>query len=275
MGDDKRYLKILANFSGQMFQSTPPHGGRPYLPDERERGRVFQSTPPHGGRRHLAEVFLATNRVSIHAPAWGTTYLSFKPSSAISSFNPRPRMGDDCAAAITLCSAIVVSIHAPAWGTTAPTSLGHLYLQRVSIHAPAWGTTLKRLRRELPEMVSIHAPAWGTTCGECFAITTLFKFQSTPPHGGRRSNTHITGITTRCFNPRPRMGDDDVSGPTELLTSRFNPRPRMGDDTQGLGPTSTIDPFQSTPPHGGRQDVRFIMPSNALVSIHAPAWGTT
>ena len=56
-----------------MFQSTPPHGGRPIYLLDRKMEVVFQSTPPHGGRRVNAWSHGGREDVSIHAPAWGAT----------------------------------------------------------------------------------------------------------------------------------------------------------------------------------------------------------
>ena len=55
--------------------------------------------------------------VSIHAPAWGATDVTFGLTYGIS-----------------------VSIHAPAWGATI-THFFTPFLFNVSIHAPAWGAT--------------------------------------------------------------------------------------------------------------------------------------
>ncbi len=78
---------------------------------------MFQSTRPRGARPAEQGLQAADVEVSIHAPAWGATYLK------------------DEAAQLWR-----VSIHAPAWGATADLQeqLGTLY---VSIHAPAWGAT--------------------------------------------------------------------------------------------------------------------------------------
>ena len=100
----------------------------------------------------------------------------------------------------------------------------------VSIHAPAWGATVhccahsKRLY-----LVSIHAPAWGAT-GPC----------------------HSTKYTRHGFNPRARVGRDQLPGcllglplvsihapawgatlfAISLASSKvcFNPRARVGRD---------------------------------------------
>ena len=79
----------------EVFQSTPPHGGRlrcPLLdctihcfnPRPRTGGRrtgwpiivpttTFQSTPPHGGATRVRPAHVHRQRVSIHAPARGAT----------------------------------------------------------------------------------------------------------------------------------------------------------------------------------------------------------
>src|SRR5579883_2023471 len=79
-----------------LFQSTPPHGGRPARPRRRyspegsfnprprtggdllpsetsERDGPFQSTPPHGGRPDDQAGLGDRVEVSIHAPARGAT----------------------------------------------------------------------------------------------------------------------------------------------------------------------------------------------------------
>nr|CBX28938.1 hypothetical protein N47_B20840 [uncultured Desulfobacterium sp.] len=83
---------------------------------------MFQSTRPHGARHDVLHYWRDLQRVSIHAPAWGATYI-WEYDEVL------PR----------------VSIHAPAWGATRLLSLWG-ELKRVSIHAPAWGATTKRRR---------------------------------------------------------------------------------------------------------------------------------
>ena len=39
---------------------------------------LFQSTPPHGGRPELTILYLPATKVSIHAPAWGATNMKCK-----------------------------------------------------------------------------------------------------------------------------------------------------------------------------------------------------
>ena len=102
-------------------------------------------------------------------------------------------------------------------------------LLNVSIHAPAWGATLSVCSCSVGLWVSIHAPAWGAT----FFIFFIFFI--------------------KCFNPRPRMGGDNIYY-------------HMG---------SMVIRFQSTPPHGGRPKKGKKFYTKPEVSIHAPAWGAT
>ena len=59
----------------------------------------------------------------------------------------------------------------------------------------------------LPHYVSTHAPAWGATAQIELMLERLL-----------------------CFNPRARMGRDDVRMGSLDLLGRFNPRARMGRD---------------------------------------------
>ena len=99
-----------------MFQSTHPHGVRHLTIKEQMYAHWFQSTHPHGVRLGLLtktfcnfsfnprtrmgcdlahKLLLDSQKVSIHAPAWGATLMSFK-----------------------FVIKVRVSIHAPAWGAT-------------------------------------------------------------------------------------------------------------------------------------------------------------
>ena len=167
---------------------------------------MFQSTPPHGGRPNRLRSVAIRERVSIHAPAWGATSTcrpgrgkisGFNPRPRMGGdrrichqsymdrcFNPRPRMGGDCNGYERCYGPGPVSIHAPAWGATRTFS-PQIPFPLVSIHAPAWGATHLRKGVKVKAHVSIHAPAWGATKaqGKCGPYR---GFQSTPPHGGRR-----------------------------------------------------------------------------------------
>ena len=103
----------------------------------------------------------------------------------------------------------------------------------------------------------------------------LVRFQSTPPHGGRRLKGDLLVRDKRSFNPRPRMGGD-LYGMTIRggSTPGFNPRPRMGGDGILLTREVKVMGFNPRPRMGGdnRQWTRF---DEHVVSIHAPAWGAT
>ena len=100
----------------------------------------------------------------------------------------------------------------------------------VSIHAPAWGATRMDGGIRQDYRVSIHAPAWGATTSQAAA----------PP-------------SSHCFNPRARVGRDDI-------------------DYAIVYDTVT---FQSTRPRGARRLRRPEIGRVRVVSIHAPAWGAT
>ena len=78
--------------------------------------------------------------------------------------------------------------------------------------------------------VSIHAPAWGaTTSGEC----------------PRKSS--------RCFNPRARVGRDVIHCSfLQKECTRFNPRARVGRDPNVADIRTRLAEFQSTRPRGAR-----------------------
>ena len=90
-----RPVGIRLLFEMVPFQSTPPHGGRLAVPRGLTYELLFQSTPPHGGRPERRCNDADADAVSIHAPARGAT-------------DPAAR----------LKSGTGVSIHAPARGAT-------------------------------------------------------------------------------------------------------------------------------------------------------------
>ena len=189
---------------------------------------LFQSTHPRGVRRLFLCQSFAWRRVSIHAPAWGATSRKRSSVPRVSCFNPRTRVGCD-ASRWPGCVAISVSIHAPAWGATRQVLDAVNRLLEVSIHAPAWGATQCGAGRGGGKRVSIHAPAWGATL----------------PRPRRSSNFS-------SFNPRTRVGCDQVCSLFGPGFHRFNPRTRVG-----------CDPTEDDREH------------TTNVSIHAPAWGAT
>ena len=146
---------------------------------------IFQSTLPHGERRLRQPGIWPSPPISIHAPAWGATHEPHPRRRRSPDFNPRSRMGSDRV-----------------------DDLGHDMLDQISIHAPAWGATRhvqtvgaekidfnprSRMGSDehggdvgMSDIISIHAPAWGATIADGFK-ELVPKFQSTLPHGERRS----------------------------------------------------------------------------------------
>ncbi len=99
--------------------------------------------------------------------------------------------------------------------------------------------------------VSIHAPARGATREPLFSVCG-FKFQSTPPRGGRRKRAG-------CFADHVAVSiHAPARGATSIATVWF-----------------ASHKFQSTPPRGGRHVLRPVQQLPAAVSIHAPARGAT
>ena len=114
-----RHLQIYYKLGNHEFQSTRPRGARPALGGEIVKDYIkFQSTRPRGARRLHWSARHASERVSIHAPAWGATVAAPCPQRqknvsihapawgatwaqvgsglSISGFNPRARVGRDC-----------------------------------------------------------------------------------------------------------------------------------------------------------------------------------
>ena len=98
-------------------------------------------------------------------------------------------------------------------------------------------------------------------------------FQSTLPHGERPGRS-IRFLRSGYFNPRSRMGSDDLRPPEESVKAisihapawgatgqrpgisgrhqDFNPRSRMGSDVPVYDREDDDSEFQSTLPHGER-----------------------
>jgi len=93
VGRDKVIDKTLARL--EKFQSTRPRGARLERYIRVHTERWFQSTRPRGARHIYSERFVDTVDVSIHAPAWGATTLTFDTLGKWISFNPRARVGRD------------------------------------------------------------------------------------------------------------------------------------------------------------------------------------
>ena len=142
--------------------------------------------------------------ISIHVPAWGTTFSIY----SISSISR-------------------ISIHVPAWGTT---YLPTFHLQFYIYFDPRSrvGNDAIALIPPIMPLISIHVPAWGTTLPDCHSPHCQ-PFQSTFPRGERRQSKAIIRWLV-YFNPRSRVGNDLQSANLFQSPSNFNPRSRVGND---------------------------------------------
>ena len=148
--------------SGFLFQSTRPRGARLFLPAFASTSQRVSIHAPAWGATHVRDSTELVQKVSIHAPAWGATNPSAKPQTGGRLFqSTRPR-GARLLRTGEFHAWKRVSIHAPAWGATDKLGLEWKPFI-VSIHAPAWGATDKLGLEWKPFIVSIHAPAWGAT----------------------------------------------------------------------------------------------------------------
>ena len=103
-------------------------------------GKSFNPRTRVGCDIAMPYIFITLGNVSIHAPAWGATYESYRFPSDPSGFNPRTRVGCD---GWSLPPARTVASFNPRTrvGCDAAPRAAVGFHQHVSIHAPAWGAT--------------------------------------------------------------------------------------------------------------------------------------
>ncbi len=235
--------------SEYMFQSTPPRGGRrARIMSIINDASVFQSTPPRGGRPRSSDAAVI-RAVSIHAPAWGATAQDAAATSLCRFQSTPPRGGRRSAPSDDLALSSRFNPRPRVGG-----DIGDELADRRSKFQstpPRGGRLSVASQVQRRRHVSIHAPAWGATSVSS-ATDSESRFQSTPPRGGRLQRSARHG-SERCFNPRPRVGGDVSPSRGRAVMRSFNPRPRVGGDSS-LGSIRLTD---------------------AVVSIHAPAWGAT
>jgi len=181
--------------------------GRDFPPSSTHRHRQSFNPRARVGRDGEVGTLVRFGAVSIHAPAWGATtpavamlpfalFQSTRPRgarpwtpafrSALTSFNPRARVGRDVRASSCVLSC-GVSIHAPAWGATA-TALDQGVLGQFQSTRPRGARPLHT------------GEARGRTC---------FNPRARVGRDGART---CRTPTRTCFNPRARVGRDLRSG---------------------------------------------------------------
>ena len=165
-----------------LFQSTLPHGERPYKVED-FMPKIFQSTLPHGERQCEASAIKIANSISIHAPTWGAT----RPSMTTHSnayFNPRSHMGSDLYGPEHSLEEKGISIHAPTWGATQHSIIGTIKksFQSTLPHGERLICAVMR-----PQKFAYFNPRshMGSDIANATMPTGPSIFQSTLPHGER------------------------------------------------------------------------------------------
>ena len=135
--------------------------------------------------------------------------------------------------------------------------------------------TARTRHRNRERSISIHAPAWGATRYRSRSVFQRRRFQSTLPHGERRSRR----TCPRCprwgyFNPRSRMGSDHHPPSHHMAGRDFNPRSRMGSDMHTMSACCKRIISIHAPAWGATLQLVGDVRSDGI-SIHAPAWGAT
>ena len=208
------------------FQSAPPHGGRRQGQQRSCGCVLFQSAPPHGGRpptavhpaaqavsirapargaTRMPPVTLRLTECFNPRPRTGGDLVHAAYRLGNDRFNPRPRTGGDHGIA-RAGVALVVSIRAPARGATCGRCSTTRSTRRFNPRPRTGGDLLDSRSGDSPlcfnprprtggdgrrpggrgnAAVSIRAPARGATLVD-EVVEVKSKFQSAPPHGGRR-----------------------------------------------------------------------------------------
>ena len=93
VGNDAFLVSIIVQVI--KFQSTFPRGERPSDVALLTGNNRFQSTFPRGERQRCPKSYYGRTVISIHVPAWGTTFSGFALGFRYCHFNPRSRVGND------------------------------------------------------------------------------------------------------------------------------------------------------------------------------------
>ncbi len=144
------------------------------------------------------------------------------------SFNPRARVGRDCAECADCRTLAPVSTHAPVWGAT-----GLLLLSRG--HDASFNPRA-RVGRDLQRGDEIGA---------------LARFQPTRPCGARPRGK-CAGGAVRCFNPRARVGRDGAGTTDPSIDPTFQPTRPCGARPGQFIIVLSLAVFQPTRPCGAR-----------------------
>ncbi len=244
---------------------APAWGATPIRPRDWPDG-VSIHAPAWGATR--SSVDRRRREVSIHAPAWGATR---RPSSRVTAslFQSTPPRGGRRARAAA--SASTFQSTPPRGGRRPGCHEAVVQSSQVSIHAPAWGAT--RVAGDRPTRPTFQStPPRGGRPSR--ARSSPLRFQSTPPRGGRQQLDDGPDPVAMFQSTPPRGGrlarsradrarQVSIHAPAWGATTDrhplrsgtcFNPRPRVGGDRRCA--RSAELRFQSTPPRGGRPQLR-------------------
>ena len=212
-----------------------------------------------------------TARISIHAPQWGATVITYvwPGTTGFQSTHPSG-----------------VRPERPWWHrslrpfqSTHPSGVRRRLLINlwsapcISIHAPQWGATERGQLRLRSFVISIHAPQWGAT-SLCWDHPSSREFQSTHPSGVRRAKGSFYRADQADFNPRTPVGCDVDAKPSRPLASISIHAPQWGATASEIL-WAMVKAFQSTHPSGVRHHPFESRLVPLIISIHAPQWGAT
>ena len=171
------------------------------------KSKQFQSTHPHGVRQEGKQGKGTQRGVSIHAPAWGATFVMSVPGKLkpFQSTHPHGVRRENSTASKSVYPFQSTHPHGVRRGKQGRIIEVHEF-QSTHPHGVRHSS---QFEQKTSATVSIHAPAWGATLTNRI-VEILRLFQSTHPHGVRPENHDFFGIQKRCFNPRTRMGCDDM-----------------------------------------------------------------
>ena len=156
----------------------------------------------------LAGGIVATVGVSIHAPAWGATFIFRISESFFSRFQSTLPHGERLEVWPFRLQQFQFQSTLP-HGERQIWWNGWPYVGRFNPRSRMGSDAQPGVDFQKTMAVSIHAPAWGATgAGD------------------------IDAIGIHRFNPRSRMGSDNAADPVASELAGFNPRSRMGSDAK-------------------------------------------
>ena len=168
------------------FNPRPRTGGDARRAFRHDRLTVFQSTPPHGGRRPRIDLSEPDASRFNPRPRAGGDADRHQPAAASEEFQSTPPRGGRRSGVIGPRSAVWFQSTPPRGGRRRG-QLGRCEVAGVSIHAPARGATPSSRSGPWPCGCFNPRPRAGGDRVGAQRRPPRVEFQSTPPHGGRRS----------------------------------------------------------------------------------------